>query len=138
MSQWNSINYNFTWRPTSILFRHLMHTLLNTGSFFHLSCCYSALLCCCFCRHSGLCQYDKWLNIWDYGDKWQSPMKLTCTKLDGKLFLRFRFDSSTSVLAQCFSKQEIVFNFLIVSFLQVLAPHQLVHVIPPAGHFNYH
>jgi hypothetical protein len=56
-------------------------------------------------------------------------MKLTSTKLDGLLFLRFLFDSPTLVLAQCFSKQDILFNFLIISFFQVLAPHQQVHVL---------
>jgi len=56
-------------------------------------------------------------------------MKLTSTKLDSTLFLRFLFDSCTLVLAQCFSKHDIPFNIPIISFFQVLAPHQQVCVL---------
>ena len=112
------------------LFMHLMHNLLNTGSFFHLS--YSALhicVCVCCCWQSGLCQYDKWPNIWDYSDKWQSPMKLTCTKLDGTLFFKVSIWLTYLGPGTMFQQARHTVHFLIISFFQVLTTHQQMHVL---------
>lgn len=127
MSQLDSNNYNFTNISSGI---SCIIYWIKGPSFI---CPAATPLCKCVCvwccwQH-GLYKYDKWPNFWDYSDRWQSPVKLTSTKLDGMLFLRFLFDSCTLVLAQCFSKQDILFSILIISFFQTLPPHQQVHVL---------
>jgi hypothetical protein len=123
------------------LFRDLMHNVLNTWSFFHLSCCYSALhMCvCCCCWQSGLCQYDKWPNIWDCSDKWQSPMKLNCTKLDGMLFFKvsiwLTYFGPGAVFQQ--ARHTVQFSHYFI-FPSTCTSSTGACVIPPPGHFNYY